>query len=127
MAFFLPGNVPINSTFAQATDPSTSALLAELDSTNFQLGPRSPAERMYGVNIYLGGSTGALWVVEHASSTNVASTAVVDRVFLRTASGQTSQFVCNFRLTARTDRIRVRHPSSLSGTFDAKLSAQEIS
>lgn len=127
MAFFLPGNVPINSTFAQATDPSTSALLAELDSSNFQIASASVVPRMYGVNIYLGGSTGALWVVEHATSTNVASTAVADRVFLRTASGQTSQFVCNFRLTAGTDRIRVRHPSSVSGTFDAKLSAQEIS
>jgi hypothetical protein len=126
MAFFLAGNIPINSTFAQATDPSTAALLAELDSSNFQVAPTSPA-RMYGVNIYLGGSTGALWVVEHARSTNVASSAVVDRVFLRTASGQTSQFVHNFRLTATTDRIRVRMPSSLSGTFDAKLSAQEIS
>ena len=126
MAFFLPGNVPINSTFAQATDPSTTALLAELDSSNFQLGSTAPA-RMYGVNIYLGGSTGALWVVEHATSTNIASSAVADRVFLRTASGQTSQFVHNFRLTAVSDRIRVRHPSSVTGTFDAKLSAQEIS
>jgi hypothetical protein len=37
MSFFLTGNVPINSTFAPVTDPSTAALLAELDSTNFQL------------------------------------------------------------------------------------------
>lgn len=127
MAFFLPGNIPINSTFAPATDPSTSAIIAELDSTNFQLTAGSPDARMYGVNVYLGGSTGALWVVEHAVSTGVSSTSFADRVFLRTASGQTSQFVVNFRLTARTDRIRVRIPSSLSGTFDAKLSAQEIS
>lgn len=127
MAFFLAGNVPVNSTFAPVTDPSSAALIAELDSSNFRLTTGSPAERMYGVNIYLGGSTGALWVVEHAVSTGVSSTSFADRVFLRTASGQTSQFVVNFRLTARTDRIRVRIPSTLSGTFDAKLSAQEIS
>jgi hypothetical protein len=48
-------------------------------------------------------------------------------VIMRTASGQTSQFVVNFRLTALTDRIRVRVPSSgLTGSFEAKLSAQEI-
>lgn len=125
MAFFLPGTTPINSTFAQATDPSTTALLAELDSSNFGVLSNGPA-RMYGVNIYLGGSTGALWVVEHATSTAITTGAVVDRVFLRTASGQTSQFIHNFRLTAPTDRLRVRHVSSVTGTFDAKLSAQEI-
>jgi hypothetical protein len=127
MSLFLPGVVPINSTFAPATDPSTAALLAELDSTNFQLGPSSPKERMYSVFAYLGGSTGAYWCVEHASSTNIASTAIVDRFTVRTASGQTSQFVFKFRLTAQTDRIRVRHVSSVSGVFDAKLSAEEIS
>jgi hypothetical protein len=126
MSFFLTGNVPINSTFAPVTDPSTAALLAELDSTNFQLSPQSPKERIYSVMAYLGGSTGAYWVVEHVTSTSVGAAAVVDRAFVRTASGQTSQFVFKFRLTALTDRIRVRHPSSVTGTFDAKLSAEEL-
>lgn len=124
MSYFITGNVPINSTFAPATDPSTTALLAELDSSNFR--PRGPGERIYGVHITLGGSTGGYWVVEHATSTNVASTAVADRCFYRTASGQTSQFVRKFRLTATTDRIRVRHVSSVSGLFEAGLSAEEL-
>lgn len=125
MSFFLPGVIPINSTFAPATDPSTATLLAELDSSNFQLQPRTPAERMYAVYAYLGGSTGAYWVVESATSTALASG--VDKFFVRTASGQTSQFAFKFRLTATTDRIRARLASTTAGTYDAKLSAEEIS
>ena len=124
MAFFQTGNIPYNSTQAPATDPSTATLLAELDSTNFQVNNRTPAERIYAVYAYLGGSTGAYWQVESATST--ALNAGVDKFFLRTASGQTSQFVLKFRLTAQTDRIRARLASTTSGTYDAKLSAEEI-
>lgn len=125
MSFFLPGVIPINSTFASVSDPSTATLLAELDSTNFQVQTSTPKERMYAVYAYLGGSTGGAWVVESATST--ALNASVDRFFVRTASGQTSQFVMKFRLTAQTDRIRVRHTSTATGSFEAKLSAEEIS
>jgi hypothetical protein len=125
MSFFLPGVVPINSTFAPAANPSTATLLAELDSSNFQLGTGAVVPRIYSVFAYLGGSTGGYWVVESATST--ALNASVDRFFVRTASGQTSQFVFKFRLTASTDRIRVRHQSTATGDFDAKLSAEEIS
>ena len=123
MSFFANGNIPINSTFASVNNPSTATLLAELESTNFAPNPRSPA-RIYAVYAYLGGSTGAAWVVESATSTALASS--VDRFFVRTASGQTSQFVFKFRLTATTDRIRVRHASTVTGDFEAKLSAEEL-
>jgi hypothetical protein len=126
MSFFLTGSAPINSTFAPATDPSTTTLLAELDSSNFLLSANATRERIYGVNVWVGGSTGAYWVCEHATSTAVNSTSVVDRVFFRTASGQTSQFVHKFRLTNRTDRIRLRHVSSVTGVFEAKLQAEEL-
>lgn len=125
MSFFLPGVIPVNSTFASASNPSTATLLAELDSTNFQVSATSALARMYAVYGYLGGSTGGAWVVESATSTALGAS--VDRFFVRTASGQTSQFVFNFRLTAGTDRIRVRHTSTVTGDFEAKLSAQEIS
>lgn len=124
MSFFLAGNVPINSTFAPVTDPSTTTLLAELDSSNFSNSTTPGQSRIYQVNAYLGGSTGAYWVVESATSTAIA--AGVDKFNVRTASGQTSQFVFRFKLTAVTDRIRVRQVSSASGVFDAKLSAEEI-
>ena len=84
MSFFLPGAVPINSTFAPATDPSTTTLLAELDSSNFQLNPRTPVERIYGVYAYLGGSTSAYWVVESATST--ANQPIKTRTAIRSAT-----------------------------------------
>lgn len=127
MSYYITGNPPINSTFAPVSDPSTSALLAELDSTNFKVfAKQGPSERIYGVNISIGGSTGAYWVVEHVTSTAIGTAAIVDRCFYRTASGQTSQFVRKFRLTATTDRIRVRHVSSVTGVFEAGLSAEEL-
>lgn len=125
MSFFLPGAVPYNSTFASVANPSTATLLAELDSSNFQIAATSPVARMYAVYAYLGGSTGGAWVVESATSTALGAT--VDAFNVRTASGQTSQFVFKFRLTAGTDRIRVRHTSTATGSFEAKLSAEEIS
>jgi hypothetical protein len=124
MAFFLPGNLPIASTFVEAANPSTATLLAELDSSNFRLNPQTPAERTYQVHAYLSGSTAANWVVESATSTALSAT--VDRYLLRTSPQQTAQFVLAFRLTAQTDRIRVRHYSTNTGTYEAKLVAQEI-
>jgi hypothetical protein len=126
MSFFLTGNVPINSTQESFTDPSTSALLAELDSSNFQNKLLNGPARTYSVNAWVGGSTGALWVCEQATSTAISSGVVVTKVFWRTASGQTSQFVHKFKLNNATDRIRIRHVSSVTGTFDAKLQAEEL-
>lgn len=123
MAFFVAGNIPIDSTQGAATDPSSAALLAELDSTNFGPGSTRRQDRLYAVSIYLGGSTAALWVVEQATSTALNSFTVQKR--FRTASNQHSQFVAVFNLEG-DDRIRVRHPSTVSGSFEAALQAQEI-
>lgn len=127
MSFFANGNIPINSTYAPVNNPSTTALIAELDSSNFALGANAPKERIYNVNITLGGSTGGYWVFEVATSTTISAGAVTDLAYYRTASGQTSQFVRKVRLTATTDRIRVRHVSSVTGVFEASLQAEEIS
>ena len=123
---FVSYNPPINSTFAAVTDPSTSELLAELNSTHFLTQNVTRGDRLYGVSVWLGGSTAALWVVEQADSTNIASSAVVGSpIYLRTASNQHSQFVLAFKLGAQ-ERIRVRQPSSASGSFTAYLQAQEL-
>lgn len=124
MSFFLTGNLPINSTFAPVTDPSTTTLLAELDSSN--IGPTRMEQRTFACNVHVGGSTGGYWVVEHATSTTISAGAVRDRLFLRTASGQTSQFVWKIRFQASTDRVRVRHVSSVTGVFEAKLGLEAL-
>ena len=123
MAFFVPFNPPINSTFAPEASPSTSTILAELDSSNFGNNVNLRKDRIYGINAWLGGSTAATWVIEQATSTALADT--VDSLTVRTASQQHSQFLKVFKLGA-TDRIRVRHASTVSGTFEAYLQAQEL-
>ena len=123
MAFFVPFNPPINSTFAATADPSTATILAELESSNFGNNTHQRGDRIYGVNIWVGGSTAATWVIEQATSTALAAT--VDSLTVRTASQQHSQFLKVFKLAAN-DRIRVRHASTVSGTFEAYLQAQEL-
>jgi hypothetical protein len=123
MSFYVNGNPPINSTYAPVNNPSTTALLAELDSSNFAPNDQRH-QKTYVVNISLGGSTGGYWVVEQAASTAIVA-APLDAVFYRTASGQTSQFVRKYKLAA-TDRIRVRHVSSVTGLFEASLQAEEL-
>lgn len=126
MALLVSYNPPVDSSQTAQADPSSAALIAELDSTSFGIpstGKMTRSDRLYAVNVWLGGSTAALWVVEQAVST-VVSTYVVQKR-LRTASNQHSQFIMAFKLAA-ADRIRVRLPSTLSGSFEASLQAQEI-
>lgn len=129
MSYPVPFNPPIDSTFAASANPSTSTLLAELESTNFgypsTLAITPPGDRLYAVNIYIGASTLAYFAVEHATSTGLGSTAITSQLLLRTASGQHSQFLKVFKLGA-TDRIRVRPQSTATGTYEAFLSAQEL-
>lgn len=124
MAFFLPGTPPINSTAGQATDPSTSDILAELDSTNFG----STRDGIYHVSVYPGCSTVATLWLEHCLSTGLGSTAIRERTLLRVSPNLTPQYVKVFKLQ-RGDRIRVRPETAISGTqtCEVKLHAQEIS
>lgn len=122
MSFFAPGNGPITSTAGIASNPSTTTILAELDSTNFA---SSGKARLYTVNCWLGGSTGGLWTLELATSPNVDSTSIVEQTTIWTGSGQTSQFVKKFKVEG-SQRIRVRHLSSVTGSFAAKLQAEEL-
>ena len=123
MSFYVPGNKVINSTLlGSQSNPSTSAILAELDSTNFG---SSAANRKYVINCWLGGSSVGSWVVELASSPNVDSTSILDQMVIYTAPGQTSQFVYRCSVTDR-QRVRVRHFSSNTGSYAAKLQAEEL-
>ena len=123
MAFFAPYNPPVNSTFAAESNPSTATIIAELESSNFGNNTHQRSDRIYGVNIWVGGSTAATWWIEQATSTALTDT--TDRLTVRTASQQHSQFLKVFKLAAN-DRIRVRHASTVTGTFEAYLQAQEL-
>lgn len=124
MSFYLPGNRVIDSTtLGTAANPSTTTILAELTSENFQ---STQTGRQYVVNITLGGSTSAAWVVEQTTSSNVNSTTIMTQTVYYTSPGQTSQFVARYTVSG-VERLRARHFSSNTGSFAAKLSAEEIS
>lgn len=101
------GNPPINSTgFAPVSGPSTSTLLAELDST--QLGTkdfRSGQSRLYRVNWILGADTNVTWQCETANDTGLGSG--VEIFYPKTPSGQSAQYVTSHSLS-RDQRLRAR-------------------
>jgi hypothetical protein len=113
------GNPPIQSTQAASSDPSTSTLIAELNSSNGLIGG------LYEVRWAVGASTGALFRLEHALSTGLGSTAIRDQAMVFTGSNQTSEFVFNYKLEAG-DRLRVLTNSSFTGSVAAKISAEQF-
>ena len=103
---FNGGNKPVNSTYAPVSAPSTSTLIAELDST--QLGTvnyNTNFEQNWRVVWVLGCDTNATWQCETATST--ALTAVIDTVYLKTPSFQSGEYVTVHRL-GKDYRIRAR-------------------
>lgn len=124
MAFFLTGSRPINSTEGPSNNPSTTTIIAELNSSQFAPNPKQ-LTRVYGMNFWLGGSTGGYWAIEQATSTAISSAVIVDAFYPRTASGQTSQFVRKFTM-GPTDRIRCRLVSSATALYEASIQAEEL-
>lgn len=124
MAFYLPGTPPVNSTGARLTDPSTSDLLAELDSSNFG----STRGGIYILSVWAGCSTVADLVLEQCLSTGLGSSAIREYTYLRVSPNLTPQYLKAFKLEPG-DRIRVRPATAITGTqtCEVKLQAQEIS
>lgn len=124
MATFAAYSPPVNSTAGQATDPSTSDIVAELDSTQLHTVNHT---QLYDVKVWLGCSTVGDFVLEHCLSTGLGSTAIRETTFLRVSPNLTPQYVKRFSLE-RGDRIRVRVATAITGsqTAEAKLSAEAL-
>lgn len=122
MAFFVPGDGPINSTQGTATDPSTSALIAQLDSTQLYSSNRGG---IYHVSAWPGGSTNGVFVLEHVTSTGLTSTSIVESHTLRTFAGVTPQYVRKFQLE-KGHFLRVRMSTTFTGDFECKLQAERL-
>lgn len=115
------GNQAINSTFAVTSSPSTSTLIAELDST--QLGTKdfvTGQSRNYAVSYVLGGDTNTKWQVGVCTST--ALNAGVDEFFPVTPTFQSAQYQIQHTLGPNY-RIRARVTSSHAGAIHAYISA----
>lgn len=93
MAYFDWGNRPIFSTSAPVAAPSTTTLVAFLDST--QLGTASfvsGQSRGYRITLIAGCDTNAAWQFERANSSTLAD-AVPETVYFRSPSNQSGQYV----------------------------------
>lgn len=117
------GTVPINSTTPQpASNPSTSTLIAEVDSTqlgtqNFAAGQSRPAL----VTWILGSDTNATWQCEVANSTALASP--IDAIYLRTPAGASGQFVTTHNIP-KDGRVRARLNSTFTGGATAFIAVE---
>jgi hypothetical protein len=116
MGFRDAGNPPLLSTQAAGSDPTTSAILAEI--TGLQ-------NRNYEVRFLVGASTGAVYVLELALSSGVSSTSFRNETRVFTASNQTSEYVLSYR-AEENDRLRVRVGSSFTGAYAAKIQAEAL-
>lgn len=126
MAFHGPGNVPLKSASAPATDPSTATLIAEIDSTAIaSMVPTGRRGIPFRVNWRVGASTSAIFVLEQCLSTGFGSTAIRDSCQVFTGSNLTSQFLDHY-MVEPGDRFRVRVASSFSGTASAQISAEPL-
>lgn len=119
------GNPPINSTgFADLNGASTTALAAELDST--QLGTKnlvSGQKLNVQVTWIVSADTNAAWVLETATSTDIANG--VDIIRPRTPTLQSAQFVTTHQLF-KDYRIRARLLSTNGGACMAYISAEVL-
>jgi hypothetical protein len=118
------GNPPINSTSApSAGGASTTALLAELDST--QLGTKdlgAGQKLMVSVNWTVSSDTVVTLSYGSALSTGMGSTGWVNRVFVDLPGHQAGQFVTRHELFTNY-RLRGNILSSVAGTASMFISA----
>ena len=126
MSFFAWGNRSVESTTTGLTsNPTTSALLAEVDlnATNATV---PSGGQCWGVTWIIGnGTTNATFLLDHALSTGVASTGIRNQTVVPMSSGASAQFYTKH--TAEPgDRFRVRVASTFTGGVAAKIIAEPL-
>jgi len=108
------------------SNPSTSAILAEIDSTKLHAGLYGGAStqlhRTFQVTWRVGASSNANFRLEAAPSTALASTSVRRREIVFTPPNQTAQYTDYWTLQSG-DRLRVLVNSSFTGNVFAAISA----
>lgn len=117
-------SVPVNSTGAgMTTNPSTSDLIAEVDST--QLNQVLGGGSLYQVSWILGASTNVVWQLEQCLSTSLSAAAVRDVSIVCTPANQSGQYILTYKLE-KGDRLRARLNSAITGFATAKISAEPM-
>lgn len=121
MAWYGFGTPTLTSTQGQLTDPSTSALLAELSSLTHD---------NYEMRVSIGASTSGIFFVEHKTSTAVPgtlrenpNTGYLGRRVLYGVTNQTAQYVFRFKAEVG-DSVCVRLPTTLGAGSIAAATIQ---
>lgn len=129
MSFFTVGTPSIGSTQAPATNPSTSTLIAEIDSTSLHNGVIKNGGGNFQVTWIVGGSTIVSWQLEAATSTALNAGVATDacpQFWPVTPVNQTAQYVTKMRLE-RGYRLRARTQASISaGIANASILAEPL-
>ena len=126
--FYTHGNPPLQSTQAQATNPTTSVLLAEVQGLG---GESNGNGQLYEARVIIGCSTTTqeFWL-EQCLSSGLGSTALstnahaLGRLVLY-GTVQSAQYMVRFRGTSG-DRLRIRLGAALTGTAAAKLQVEAV-
>lgn len=133
MAWYAPGNAPINSTGdGNVSNPSTASLIAEILPAQLAIatqsataGSGSPVAMRVTWLVGTNQSTVATFRLEQALSTGLGSTAIRDQTLVATPAGQSAQYVLNY-VVQPGDRLRAILNSSLTGTAYAKIQAEPL-
>lgn len=133
MSFFTLGTPTISSTSGLATNPSTSTIIAEIDSTQLARHIVQDGGANFQVTWIVGGATNAVWQLEQCLSTGLdistsASTGSDANAltFAYTPTNQSAQYITKHRLI-RGDRLRVRVNAAIgAGVVGAKILAEPL-
>lgn len=105
------GNKPVFSTQAPTAAPSTSAIIAALDSTVLGTAFFQTGQSMIGrVTLIAGCDTNAAWQFERADSSTLAD-AVPETVWFRSPANQSGQYVFNMAME-KNQFLRLRMAST---------------
>lgn len=125
--FYASGNPPITSTQGEATNPTTSALLAEVTGLG---GESKGAGTLYEARVIVGCSTLATFWLEQCVSSGLGSSALQEggaflgrRILYGTI--QSAQYMVRFR-AASGDRLRLRAAATIAGTVAATIQVEAM-
>lgn len=124
MAYFDWGNKPLFSTQGPTASPSTSSIIAALDST--VLGTvhfTGSQSRCFRVTWIVGSDTNVAWQLERADSSTLAD-AVPETVWVRSPSNQSGQYITTMTME-RNQFLRARMLSTGANAV-AYISAEPL-
>ncbi len=123
------GNQPIQSTGSNpVANPSTSTLIAEIDSTQLGTASFAPSQhKNLQVTWLVGADTNATWQLEVAGSTSLTAgpSTSVDMLWVKTPSGQSGQYVTTHKVGPKA-RVRARVNSTFTGSAVASIIAEYL-